>query len=228
MTTCQQCPIGKFSTNSGSVDCNLCAGGHYSSVVGATKCVSCPKSSSSFVGSSDISHCSCVEGYYQRNIGTSFECVRCPEATGLRCQGKWANVSAGYYWKQGKLDTFECIPFEACQASVDLNGTQCGSFYHGDNCGECIVGVSHRSGNSCDPCPSSVASTISGIALVCTFFLICYVLSKKMDSVSFGIRIVLLSIQFIASFGSFFARWPPVMSNFLSGLSFTVISFSHH
>jgi hypothetical protein len=221
-TECFQCTPGRFSKASKSSECAFCDPGTFTSSHTATVCTSCPESSTSPLGSSSISDCSCNEGYYSRVNESGFGCVKCPGATGLKCKDKWANVTQGYYWKPGKSDTFQCIPSDACQESNGVNGTICAEFYTGDNCGECVAAIAYRSSSACLRCPTGITQYFTGLFIIGALLLLCYQVSKGIESSSAQVKIVFLSIQLIAAFSSFFHGWPDVLSNFFSVLSFTV------
>jgi hypothetical protein len=222
LTQCTQCDVGRYASSFAKTECKYCSTASYSTSNGSTSCEACPEASTSTVGATSISDCSCKEGYFQRDLESGFDCVKCPDAAGLKCGDKWANVTAGYFWKPGKTDSFQCIPPAACQESMGSNGTTCAPLYHGDNCGACIVGVSYRSNNECKLCPSSWTRFFIGAVLVVLFAFMCYRISKRADSASVEFKIVFLSIQLIASFSSFYSKWPPVFGNLLSFLSFSV------
>jgi hypothetical protein len=222
MTFCSSCDAGRYSSLMGSTECQLCKEGFFAPENGSTSCSICPKASSSLAGGANVLDCSCIDGYYQESVGTSFHCIQCPQAQGLKCKGTWANVTQGYYWKPGKVDTFQCIPLEACQESQDLNGTQCSPLYQGDNCGECIAEKSYRTNNACKQCPSNVSQIFVGLLLIAGFIIVCYRLSKGFESATVEMKIVFLSVQLIASFSSFYAKWPAVLSNLFRVLSFSV------
>jgi len=76
--TCLACVAGKYKVSTGSAGCTDCLAGQYSTAVGATSnvCRDCPSHSTSRIGSTEASNCSCNAGFSRMNTGMCVECTR--------------------------------------------------------------------------------------------------------------------------------------------------------
>jgi len=78
---CVRCAPGSYKPSNGSAPCLLCPNTTYANQIGAlplSTCLHCPRNSTSDQGSTLLTHCQCLPGFFGRN-GTN--CTACPPQT---------------------------------------------------------------------------------------------------------------------------------------------------
>uniref|UniRef100_A0A7S2C0Q9 Uncharacterized protein n=1 Tax=Octactis speculum TaxID=3111310 RepID=A0A7S2C0Q9_9STRA len=183
---CTECPMGRASNTSGSVSCETCSAGRYSSdsntnqgmgvIIGATRCLVCPEGAVSSTNESyyctaceagkysyegSLKCTACVAGKYTPSSGFG-ECARCE-------RGKKANTN---------ISATEC---EKCMAPYS-------SFPQSTSCSVCVAEY-YRKDTSCLACPENgecpFGTTINGI-IVNSGSWRTSGLSKKLELCPFG------------------------------------------
>ena len=71
-TSCLPCPLGHFSNYSAATNCSRCPRGTYSNTTPATVCSLCLMNQTSPVGSTSISACGCLEGFFVSTLSNIF------------------------------------------------------------------------------------------------------------------------------------------------------------
>lgn len=159
-STCELCPAGTYTRgleNNGAIptSCQPCSAGTYSAIEGATWCSYCPSHSTSVEGATDISFCTCEDGYYntdkvtvncvphcqagQRWTGT--ECVDCAAGTYLSSSG----ATECYRCFYGSISEAGATSCTSCPEgfSTSALGSDtcyiCAAGYEGDGAGGCVL-----------------------------------------------------------------------------------------
>ncbi|EKX52888.1 hypothetical protein GUITHDRAFT_64694 [Guillardia theta CCMP2712] len=120
--------------------CTSCEAGKYKDELGTATCTACPVNSTSEVGSTSLSNCTCVGGYY----GSMGNCTMCPDNS----------MSAG-----GSTVLTDC----KCNAGYVSSSTDCRCDYgsYGDGCLPCPVGKykDNIGSEACQQCPPNSTSS---------------------------------------------------------------------
>ena len=148
---CYQCPAGTYKAEAGESPCQACAAGTYSSA-GSSSCAQCPSLMSSAPRSTDVSACTCVDGYNESASGDCTDINECD--TGSPC-----DVAAAC---NNTLGSFTCV----CNAGYHGNGSACQACDAGYTCSGgdsaprmCLAGTYARAAaSSCTECPSNGTS----------------------------------------------------------------------
>ena len=138
-STCELCPAGTYTRgleNNGAIptSCQPCSAGTYSAIEGATWCSYCPSHSTSVEGATDISFCTCEDGYYNTDKVT----VNCVP----HCQ-------AGQRWTGT-----ECVDCAAGTYSSSSGATECYRCFYGS--------ISEAGATSCTSCPEGFSTSALG------------------------------------------------------------------
>ena len=175
---CSLCATGKYKTVNGTAACTSCSAGTYSGIVGANAsdvCVACADNSSSVLGSSVVTACTCNAGATGPNGGPCSLCV----------PGKYKNVigntnctscAAGTY--MAGVGATVCLSC-AANADADAPRVECrcnaGASGNGSLCTLCVAGkYKGATGNdTCLDCgvntySATVGASGAGACLNCT------------------------------------------------------------
>ena len=152
-STCTPCSAGTYKVNEGPEACSLCPSGKYSPVEGATsisKCIACPKDTSSDEGAEG---CECLPGFYPVSQRDS-DCAECEPGTFKPERGNTICV-----------DTCGLHETSAPGATSDANCSCARGFTRVLGwCTSCEAGTfKYQDGESaCEPCPESTYSSETG------------------------------------------------------------------
>ena len=186
---CEACQPGTSSPRA-AVTCTACQANTFAAA-DATACLSCPDSSTSYVGSPELSSCTCALGavpHYAANNST-FACVQCTA-------GSYHDTAAGVC-RPCPSNTYSsvagatlCTPVDAgfVATSDGMAQAPCpeGTFFNLTQCSQCLPGTFAASRGalqcapcppatiaasfasaSCDACPASSSDTAGHTACVC-------------------------------------------------------------
>ena len=160
---CWSCPTN--ATCAGGTATFSCNSGWYKTVL---VCAQCPTGTTSPAGSTDISACVCVSGYY--GPGGSSGCTECPINT-ASCSGTSFSCNVGFYKRADGTACDQC-PANSTTAgtgSTSISSCTCNAGYYG-NPGNSIACVSCVSGTGNSNATSSQGTTsINGCYLPASY-----------------------------------------------------------
>jgi hypothetical protein len=204
-----------------NVECIPCQKGKYASAKASTSCDACIGSSTYSEGAVSPSECSiCDIGYF--GDLPSIPCTICPAGAAFRCSGdsKVPYISPGYF-RTSAATVVACIPAGACAYTGTEAITTCAEGYVGQFCGVCDSQY-YRSAQECKKCPNTVSRVFTWLAIAAFLLFLFFRFLWRDGSISVDTRIILQAVQIIAFYNSLTTKWPPLVKNLLSVLSFTV------
>jgi len=110
-----------------------------------------------------------------------------------------------------------CYPPEAC-APAKLGNTSCTEGYEGLYCASCDENH-FRNGGKCLRCMNKVGRWIIMVGSFVLLLTAFAKLSEHQHMIPHSLRILLLWIQFLSLFPSLSSAWPPILLDFLNGMS---------